>query len=281
MNEIIFTNNVMPIINGCNFCIAPEPFVHADRMIDFNILIYVIEGCIYVTEDHIDYEVHPGELLFLKNGIRHFGKKLIAKGTKWHFVHFYLHTDSPLPLFTPETAPIMQNTDTGSMLYLPKKLTHLHHTEIEQDIISLSEYFHSDAPMKKWYLNARFFQLLSKIAFYTPEAPHPVTLSEQICHYLNQHDHEPFSSLKLEQHFFLSYKYMAAVFKKEKQLTMQQYHTQLRMYAACKLLQTTLMPIGQISETLGYHDMLYFSRSFHRFTGMSPTNYRKSQLSFY
>ena len=92
---------------------------------------------------------------------------------------------------------------------------------------------------------------------------------------------EPFSAGKLEKHFFLSYKHMAAVFKKEKQLTLQQYHNKVRMTEACRLLKSTLLPVGEISKELGYPDMLYFSRCFHRFAGMSPTQYRKSVPSFY
>lgn len=281
MNEIILSNTLMPVINGCNFCIAPEDFLHADRLIDFNILIYVVEGCIYVTEGEIDYEVHAGELLFLKSGIRHFGKLPIQKGTKWHYVHFHLHTPADLFLFTPDESPIIQNTLLHYQTTLPKKLTNLKYTEIAQAINSLTDYFHGNDPMKKWHINSKFFNLLSQIAFYSTLSTSTSTLSNQICDYLTTHYTEAFSSSKLEQHFFLSYKHMAAVFKKEKQLTMQQYHTQIRMHAACKLLQTTLMPIGQISETLGYKDMLYFSRCFHHFIGMSPTDYRKYQISSY
>ena len=281
MNEIIFNNNSMPTINACDFCIAPKSFLHADRILDFNILIYVTEGCIFVTEDQIDYEIHSGELLFLKNGIRHFGKQLIPRGTKWHFVHFYMNAREDLPQFVPERAPIVQNTSINYSTHLPKKLSNLNTTTVSENIIALTEYFHSGDQMKKWNINARFFQLLTEIAFYTPLNSGLSTLSDQICSYLNLHYNEPFSSLKLEQHFFLSYKHMAAVFKREKQLTMQQYHTQIRMHTACKLLRTTLLPISKISEALGYTDMLYFSRCFHQFSGMSPTIYRKSQISFY
>lgn len=68
---------------------------------------------------------------------------------------------------------------------------------------------------------------------------------------------------------------MAAVFKREKRVTMQQFHTGVRMENACKLLRSTLLPVGEIGHRVGYADMLYFSRCFHAVMGMNPTEYRK------
>ena len=53
-------------------------------------MIYVADGVIYVTEDEKDHEIGAGELFFLKNRIRHYGKREIPRGTKWYYVHFFL-----------------------------------------------------------------------------------------------------------------------------------------------------------------------------------------------
>ena len=87
MNEIIIANNSLPQLCGCGLFAASESFIHTDRVPDFCVLIYVIDGCIYVTEGDTDYEVNAGELLILKNGIHHFGKKKIQKGTKLSLIH--------------------------------------------------------------------------------------------------------------------------------------------------------------------------------------------------
>ena len=64
LNEIAITNVTLPVFyNGDVYC-AVEPFYHADRTVDFDILIYVLEGVIYVTEGETDYSVGEGELLF-------------------------------------------------------------------------------------------------------------------------------------------------------------------------------------------------------------------------
>ncbi len=276
MNNIILNNLSLPIFNGCDLCAASEPFYHADRTIDFNVLIYVVEGAIYVTEDDIDYAVNAGELLFLKSGVHHFGKREIPKGTRWYFVHFYFKEQSGLEEFAPSNSPLQQYEAVRFSRILPKYLTGLNGSRIEKELASLTEYFHSENRMKKWSINARLHGLLTEIAMYGEDTEKAITLSDRISAFLAEHFAEPFSAKLLEKEFFLSYKHMAAVFKKETGKTMQQYHTTLRMNEACRLLKSTLMPIGEISELVGYRDMLYFSRCFRSFSGTSPTEYRRS-----
>lgn len=283
MNEIIFTNTVMPIVSSCDYLAAAEPFLHADRITDFHVMIYVTDGCIQVTEDNIDHAIHPGELFFLKSGVRHFGRTQINRGTRWYYVHFYLVENSPAPIGAPDrtnytTGPTRHLTENALSLLqtrLPKHLIGLEHSELEAKIISFMESYHTIDTLQQWDLHQRFFQLLSDIAHYDGTRQYPLSLADRIAEYLAKHYTEPFSANMLEQVFFLSYKHMAAVFKKEKQLTMQQYHTQMRMNTACKLLRSTLLSIGEISLMVGYSDMLYFSRCFHASVGMSPTEYRR------
>lgn len=281
MNRIVLTNTMLPMLNGCDLCAAAEPFFHADRVTDFNILIYVISGEIYVTEEETDYTVREGELLFLKSGVHHFGRREIKKGTRWYFLHFYFNDHNINPLFTPNTEPIIQYEQVRCSAQLPKKLTGLSGSIIENGITRLNDYFHSTDNMKKWNINKMLWELLSTIAFYDVRGKKPPTLSERICDFLSSSCNEGFSAEKLEKKFFLSYKYMAAVFKKEKGMTMQQYHNEIRMNYAMSYLKSTLMPVGEISSILGFSDMLYFSRCFHKYTGQSPTEYRKNASKTY
>jgi AraC-like DNA-binding protein len=244
-------------------------------------MIYVTSGVIYVIEEDTDYEIRPGELVFLQKGRHHFGKKAIPRGTQWYFIHFYLDSEKEYPTFLPSPIPTKQYEPIQFSMVLPNYLSGLTGSKLEQSIKSFADYFNSNQPMREWNVNMYIFQLLTEISIYHNKITSTPTLSDKICEYLNVHVNEPFSSTVLEQHFFLSYKYMAAAFKKDKQLTMQQYHTKLRMNAASKLLKSTLLSVNEIGEHLGYSDQLYFSRCFHDYMGMSPTSYRKTQISLY
>lgn len=282
MNEVIITTTDSPIVCGCDFLAASAPFVHADRTLDFNVLIYVTEGMIYVTENGIDYEVGAGELLFLKSGIRHYGIKEIPRGTKWYFAHFYLcEPRYESKSFQMDPAPLGVHEPLAFSAMLPKKLSGLKNGVIEQDISRLAKYCHSDDMTKRMRINGLMHSLLIDIALLKYNEVKHDTLSERICVWLNEHCTEPFSSEKLEREFFLSYKRMAAVFKQERGETMQQYHTRRRMEKACHLLRSTLLPISEIADSLGYNDPLYFSKCFRAFTGESPSDYRLSVKSNY
>ncbi len=275
MNEIIITNTSLPVTGGCDHLTAIEPFYHADRVADFNVLIYVTEGIIYVTEDDVDYSISAGELLFLKSGVHHYGWFEIPRGTSWYFVHFTLNDENDITEFSPDTSPIPQYNYLRCALTIPKKLSGLEGTYIEQEIVQLIEYFHSDDRFRRWSMNQRLYSLLNKLALERFSEPAQLSLSDRICKYLAAHCCEPFSAEDLQKEFYLSYKYLAAVFKREKHQTMQQYHTALRMNHASKLLRSTLLTVGEIAEKVGYSDMLYFSRCFHKFVGESPSDYRK------
>lgn len=281
MNEIIIANNSLPQLCGCGLFAASESFIHTDRVPDFCVLIYVIDGCIYVTEGDTDYEVNAGELLILKNGVHHFGKKKIQKGTKWIFLHFRISADCNASPFYPDASPLGAYDATAeSILTLPKFLDNVS-ARFEKELKTFIEYAQSDDAYKKWFINQRLFLLLSSLAVSAHGFSNNLTLSDRICRYLSDNIGVPFNSENIEKRFYLSYKYMAHLFKKEKGVTMQQYHNSIRMDEACRLLCSTLMSIGEIADKLGFSDVLYFSRCFRNYTGKSPSAYRKESARYF
>lgn len=185
MNEIIIANNSLPQLCGCGLFAASESFIHTDRVPDFCVLIYVIDGCIYVTEGDTDYEVNAGKLLILKNGVHHFGKKKIQKGTKWIFLHFRISADCNASPFYPDASPLGAYDATAeSILTLPKFL-HNVSARFEKELKTFIEYAQSDDAYKKWFINQRLFLLLSSLAVSAQGFSNNLTLSDRLCRYLS------------------------------------------------------------------------------------------------
>ena len=86
--QIAISESDFPIVADCDCLRATEAFYHMDRVTDFCVMIYVTEGIMYVTEDGHDYEISPGEILFLKSGLRHYGRFETPRGTSWIYAHF-------------------------------------------------------------------------------------------------------------------------------------------------------------------------------------------------
>lgn len=261
-NNILITidETALPFVFDCDMLTAAESFCHMDRTADFNDMIYVAEGKMYVTEYGIDYEIGAGELLFLKKGLRHFGRRETPRGTRWVYVHFSLPDE---------------NSET---VYLPKKVCWLSGSAIEEKLYRLCEVFHNSDKMRKHRTNALFYNILLEIC---SEPPKSESISDKICAFLDTQTDKNFSKALISEHFYLSYSRLSAIFKQEKGISMGRYHNAARMEKACYLLRSTLMPVGEISDLLAFADMLYFSKKFCAYTGVSPSDYRRRVQSRY
>lgn len=254
----------LPVVSDCNMLTATESFFHMDRIADFNVMIYVTEGVMYVTEEGLDYEISAGEMLFLKSGLRHFGRYETPRGTSWIYAHFRM---------------LNNQNDSKENILLPKKISFLMGSVIDEKLRKLCDYFHSGEPLKRIRKNALFYEILLEIL--TEQQPRNESVSDKICSFLNTQTDRAFSKELIENRFFMSYSHLAAEFRKEKGVSMGRYHNDMRMKKACLLLRSTLMTVGEISASLGFSDMLYFSKKFHAFSGVPPTDYRKQEQRKY
>ena len=276
MNEIIVSNTRLPVVCACDYMTASEAFLHADRILDFHVLLYVTEGVIPVTEDGISYTCGKGEFLVLKAGHRHFGEKEIPKGTTWYYVHFYEEEES-LRNFSYDSGPVDFHEPLIYSLTVPKSGSLLPEGRAASGIRNLSELLHSDSPTKRWQANSALFEILSELSLAAPEED----LAGEIKAYLQENRNRNYDAKKLAETFYRSYSYLAAVFRKSTGRSMQEYHREQRMREAAALLRRTLLPVGAVAEQVGFQDVLYFSRCFHQTFGIGPRDYRKKARELY
>ena len=78
----------------------------------------------------------------------------------------------------------------------------------------------------------------------------------------------------ISDHVFLSTSYVCTFFKNETGQTLNQYLTEYRMEKAKQLLADPRYKISDISSRVGYSDGNYFGKSFKKYTGFSPSEYR-------
>lgn len=63
-------------------------------------------------------------------------------------------------------------------------------------------------------------------------------------------------------------------FKKERGMTLSEYLLKVRMDKALDLLVQSAAPVKSIAFAVGFNDVSYFTRVFHRAVGMPPSEYR-------
>lgn len=199
------------------------------------------------------------------------------------FLEEAYETDAPSNSFVPKYIPAQMRRITpeyyeNSIITLPKMLDGLAGSTIEYKLSELVSYYSSDDGFKYLHLNAMFSEILA--ACYQFQFRSPTTITdvrvEEIMSFLRLHRDAPFSSADIENHMRLNYKYLEEMFKKKTGMTIQKYHTDLRMHEAARLLRSTLYSVSEISAKIGYQDPLYFSNVFKKSTGYSPRAYRSN-----
>lgn len=68
--------------------------------------------------------------------------------------------------------------------------------------------------------------------------------------------------------------HLSHLFKKETSYTVLSYLTQYRIHTAMNLLRDCRFKVYEVAEQVGYRDVTYFSSTFKKLTGMSPSEYQ-------
>jgi len=73
-----------------------------------------------------------------------------------------------------------------------------------------------------------------------------------------------------------SYDYLSRVFNRELNISPWDYLNRYRVLQSKQLLLNTAESVGAIARQVGFKDQAYFSRVFHKVTGMSPQGFRET-----
>lgn len=102
-------------------------------------------------------------------------------------------------------------------------------------------------------------------------------LVEKAKEYVRKHYQESDVTINsICEYLHLSPTYFSFIFKRDTKTTFINYLTQVRMEAAKELLRNTSMKAFEIAERIGYSEPNYFSYSFKKKFGVSPSEYRNS-----
>ncbi|MCI9587214.1 MAG: response regulator [Oscillospiraceae bacterium] len=93
--------------------------------------------------------------------------------------------------------------------------------------------------------------------------------------FIGRHYSDPSISIGLiAQHLGISEGHLSHLFKKETDYTLLNYLTRYRIHKAMELLKDCRVKVYEVAEQVGYRDITYFSATFKKLVGVSPSEYQ-------
>lgn len=237
------------------------------RTHDDFLLIYCLDGQGELDLDGQRSLIQSGDLLILPRGVSHAYQ---ASGkTPWtiYWIHFSGHLSERF---------IDYLAIDASKYVLPLGI----HSRLVGDLEHLLECGRSSYNLTAFIHAANLLrQVLTQIARLQPlarqqEASGSFNL-EHIHSLMQARVHEQLDLTTLAESASLSKYHFVKKYKELTGTTPINHFIHLKIERACHLLDTTNLPIGEVSFAVGYEDAYYFSRIFKKVMGISPREYRR------
>ncbi|MCY0876767.1 MAG: AraC family transcriptional regulator [Firmicutes bacterium] len=235
-------------------------------------LKYVLRGCGYVEWEGHTYAVRAGEIFLLDLSLSH--RYYADRDDPWEllWVHFdgancsdYFH------LLSAFANPVLR---TGDM------------AETEAQFRELFTLFRHQPPGLEALASLAITHILTQLVVTRiqagmepqalPSPPYPDAIRHSIA-YLEANYQNPLQLEEIAQQVTLSPFHFARLFKRATGSSVMEYLLRIRLRMAKHFLSQTAMPVNEIAEKCGFADPSYFSRTFKRWEGTTPSEYRHSR----
>jgi len=149
-----------------------------------------------------------------------------------------------------------------------EKHTDAHYAHTRCNFLSLLAFL-ADAYEQDWNSDTQVKKVIT-----VPASRYNEGLQKTL-NYIHSHIEQPLTLREMAAMCGVSVSYFCMLFKHATGTTFMNYLTGLRIEQACTLLRNTCDSISDTCYRVGFSDYSHFSRQFKKFTGLSPSEYRK------
>ncbi len=259
---------------------------HNTRVFD---LLVVKQGCLYMSEGGLPFQVKAGQALLLRPDSHHFSTDSCKESTSYYWLHFqtvgdWNMTEDTTARLEKDNVKIENSLQSDEFdirpfsLRLPQYTTLLQPSKMEELLSQLNQLVPnshlSDTPFQQQLLFLEVIQQLS--ASLSHERPSPSKIcAEQAASYLRSHFREHITAQQLGESLSFHPVYIARCMKKEYGCAPMEYLLHYRIQQSKLLLMQTSYTIARIAEEVGFNQAPYFSSSFIRIEGTTPREFRQ------
>lgn len=113
--------------------------------------------------------------------------------------------------------------------------------------------------------------LMDKLA----QADEPYDYVAFVKEYIAENYMNNISLTELAERIHVSRTHLSALFNKEVGCSFPEYIAKYRIHKAQDVIKHTRLPLARIAEMVGYPDYVHFSKTFKKYTGMTPQSFRR------
>jgi AraC-like DNA-binding protein len=285
--------DISPSVHWAKHHTTRTGYEYAERRIyDFE-LLYVHEGSILAYLDHHCYSLSDGQILFISAGIPHYIKVVSDSEVTFLGIHFDFFDELEI-IIDQEILVDIDNVHSENFCYepiiegfealsvnpiiIPSPQTI---NEMKEIIEEFNEHKPGFETVCKGLLQQVIVQLFraqyrNSLGFSTPYGERILELTN----WIETHYSDTCSNSSLAAMVNLNEDYLAKQFKAVTGLSPNKYVQKIRHRESKRLLRETDLTVESIGHTVGYEDLHYFSRIFHKWEGISPRQYRKLSLIY-
>lgn len=129
--------------------------------------------------------------------------------------------------------------------------------------------------LEEW-LKSIFIEVISRVD--KNKNRKSLAMVNKIKRYINDHYNENnFTIDKIAKALYVNYSHLCYIFKKETNITINEYLVEKRLSQAIALMDEGYTVVNSISQLVGFSDSGYFSKSFKKYMGITPSKYINSK----
>lgn len=126
------------------------------------------------------------------------------------------------------------------------------------------------------YVSMIFSTLVSgSYLLHKPEGDKQTTFCTSVIRYISDHYSEPITSREVAQELYFTQNYFCRKFKGIFGLPFSEYLNMYRLLKAKAQLGAKSGKIADVAAACGFNDVIYFTKSFKKFFGITPAKYQK------
>jgi AraC-like DNA-binding protein len=269
----------------CGKLIAEGDFMHPDRVIDTHLLLIGIKNTLNFQEDQDALDLHEGEALFLRPGLRQ-RSSAPSHAPVYYWTHFYLGEETEIvghddAIETYYFMKVGAARGDGRFILIPRHMGLLYPSRV---CLLFQQLFYGrygncySGRYADYCLGMLLIEMTQQaMEQYQPEfEAKPAFRFSEIVQWINLNISKPLTVLEIADAFGYTPNYLSDMFRRKTGYSLIRYVNRLRIERSKDMLLLGTMTIDEIARSVGFNDPKYFLRLFKRYMGVTPTKMKNA-----